>query len=95
MNRARTDLCGGRPVTAVPTANVVYKVGGGGTQVKQTMRCASADYTINAAAELRVNGAQVSGNWEEKTYSATGEVAGRYTGSSSCCRSRGRTSPLR
>jgi hypothetical protein len=61
---------------------VVYKVGGGGTQIKQTLRCASADYTINAAAELRVNGAQVSGSWEEKTYSATGEVAGRYTGSS-------------
>ena len=61
---------------------VIYKVGGGGTQIKQTMRCASADYNINAAAELRVNGAQVSGNWEEKTYSATGDVAGRYTGSS-------------
>ena len=61
---------------------VIYKVGGSGTQIKQTMRCASADYNINAAAELRVNGAQVSGNWEEKTYSATGDVAGRYTGSS-------------
>ena len=61
---------------------VIYKIGGSGTQIKQTMRCASADYNINAAAELRVNGAQVSGNWEEKTYSATGDVAGRYTGSS-------------
>ena len=61
---------------------VVYKVGGGATQIKQTMRCASADYNINAAAELRVNGAQVAGNWEEKTYSATGDVTGRYTGSS-------------
>ena len=47
---------------------VIYKVGGSGTQIKQTLRCASADYNINAAAELRVNGAQVSGNWEEKTY---------------------------
>jgi hypothetical protein len=61
---------------------VVYKVGAGGTQIKQTLRCASAAYSISGAAELRVNGAQVSGNWEEKTYSATGEVAGRYTGSS-------------
>jgi len=61
---------------------VIYKVGGGSTQIKQTLRCAAADYTINSAAELRVNGAQVSGSWEEKTYSATGEVAGRYTGSS-------------
>ena len=29
-----------------------------------------------------MQGAQVSGNWEEKTYSATGDVSGRYTGSS-------------
>jgi len=61
---------------------VIYKVGGSGTQIKQTLRCASADYNINGAAELRVNGSQVSGTWEEKTYSATGDVAGRYTGSS-------------
>jgi hypothetical protein len=60
----------------------IYRVGKGGTEIKQTLRCASADYNINAAAELRVNGARVSGNWEEKTYSATGDVAGRYTGSS-------------
>lgn len=61
---------------------VVYRVGGGGTQIRQTLRCASADYNINGAAELHVKGAQVSGTWEEKTYSATGEVSGRYTGSS-------------
>jgi hypothetical protein len=61
---------------------VVYKVAGGGTQIKQTLRCASAAYSISGAAELRVIGAQVSGSWEEKTYSATGEVVGRYTGSS-------------
>jgi hypothetical protein len=60
---------------------VVYKVGEEGTRIKQTLRCASADYNINAVAELRVAGAQVSGNWEEKTYSATGQVSGRYTGS--------------
>ena len=44
------------------------------------MRCASADYSINATAELRVKGSQVSGSWEEKTYSAVGQVTGRYTG---------------
>ena len=37
---------------------------------------------INATADLAINGAQVTGNWEEKTYSATGEVSGRYTGGS-------------
>jgi hypothetical protein len=60
---------------------VVYKVASGANRIKQTLRCASADYSINASAELSVNGAQVSGSWEEKTYSATGDVSGRYTGS--------------
>ena len=61
---------------------VRYKVGQGGTQIRQTLRCASADYSINGTAELSVRGAQVEGNWEEKTYSATGQISGRYTGSS-------------
>jgi hypothetical protein len=61
---------------------VRYKVGQGGTQIRQTLRCASADYSINATAEFSVRGAQVDGTWEEKTYSATGQISGRYTGSS-------------
>jgi len=61
---------------------VRYRVGRGGTQIKQTLRCASPDYSINAAAELNVNGSQVEGSWEEKTYSASGQVSGRYTGGS-------------
>lgn len=56
---------------------VVYKADGA-SQVRQTMRCASADYSINALAELRVKGNQVSGTWEEKTYAAKGAVSGRY-----------------
>ena len=60
---------------------VTYKVSDGGGQVRQSMRCASADYSINALAELQIKGSQVSGSWEEKTYSATGLVTGRYTGS--------------
>jgi len=61
---------------------VTYKIGEGGNQIKQSMRCASADYNINASADLNVKGAQVTGSWEEKTYSAVGEVSGRYSGSS-------------
>jgi hypothetical protein len=60
----------------------VYKVGQGGTLIRQSMRCASADYRIDATALLRIDGALVSGNWEERTYSASGEVSGRYTGTS-------------
>jgi hypothetical protein len=57
---------------------VFYKTGEG--SIRQTMRCASADYSINSLAELRVNGGQVNGNWEEKTYAAKGAVTGRYGG---------------
>ncbi|MDX2202593.1 MAG: hypothetical protein NW223_07580 [Hyphomicrobiaceae bacterium] len=59
---------------------VTYKVSGGGAQIKQSMRCASQDYTINSAADLRVHGSNVTGSWEERTYSATGQVTGRYSG---------------
>jgi hypothetical protein len=58
---------------------VFYKSGEGSTQIRQTMRCASTDYTINSLAELRVRGNQVTGSWEERTYSAKGEVTGRYS----------------
>jgi hypothetical protein len=61
---------------------VIYRAGQDGAQVRQTMRCASADYSINALADLRVKGGQVSGSWEEKTYSAKGDVSGRYSGES-------------
>jgi len=60
---------------------VIYKVSGGGAEINQSIRCASTDYSINASADLRVVGDNVSGNWEEKTYSAAGKVSGRYTGS--------------
>ena len=59
--------------------HVIYKAEGG-NQIRQTMRCASADYNINSLAELTVNGSQVSGTWEEKTYAAKGAVSGRYGG---------------
>ncbi len=61
--------------------NVVYR-SDGSSQIKQSMRCASTDYAINALAELRVKGSQVSGTWEEKTYAAKGDVTGRYGGDS-------------
>jgi hypothetical protein len=60
---------------------VTYKVLVGETRIRQNVRCASQDYAINASADLEVRNGQVSGSWEEKTYSATGEVSGRYTGS--------------
>jgi hypothetical protein len=61
--------------------SVLYRADGG-SQIRQTMRCASADYSINSLAELRLKGNQVSGTWEEKTYSAKGDVTGRFGGDS-------------
>jgi hypothetical protein len=61
----------------------IYRVGDAGAKITQTLRCASADYTINAKADLAIKGGQqVEGSWEEQTYSASGEISGRYTGSS-------------
>ena len=58
---------------------VFYKADGG-PQLRQTLRCASTDYVINATADLQVRGGQVTGSWEEKTYAAKGEVTGRFSG---------------
>ena len=68
---------------------VFYKTSDSNTHLKQTMRCASTDYTINAQAELQVKGGQVTGSWEEKTYAAKGEVTGRYNGESFALSIRG------
>lgn len=57
-----------------------YFVDGGGASVKQNLRCASKGYDIDATADLKVTGGQVSGAWEERRWSATGSVAGRMTG---------------
>jgi hypothetical protein len=66
--------------------NVRYKAEGGktegGSQIRQTMRCASADYAISSMADLRLRGSQVSGTWEETTYAAKGDVTGRFGGDS-------------
>jgi hypothetical protein len=61
--------------------SVVYRAEGG--QLRQSMRCASADYSINAQAELHVTkSGQVTGSWEERTYSVKGDVSGRFAGES-------------
>lgn len=62
--------------------SVTYKVSSSGSQIKQNMRCASTDYKIDAAADLRIQSGNVSGTWEEKTYSANGQVSGRVAGNS-------------
>ena len=41
------------------------------------IRCASPDYKIELRSQLSHDGRQVTGQWEERTFNATGEVTGR------------------
>lgn len=47
--------------------------------VRQNLRCASTGYSISAAVDLKVDGAAITGTWEEKTYSANGDITGKVT----------------
>lgn len=46
-----------------------------------TLRCASASNKIEMHATLSNQGGDVSGRWEERTFSATGDISGRATAS--------------
>lgn len=61
--------------------NVVYRADNS-SEFRQSMRCASVDYSIKSLAELKLQGSRVSGTWEEQTYSAKGDVTGRFGGNS-------------
>lgn len=52
-----------------------------GANVLQNLRCASQSYRIDATAKLNVQNGEVSGDWEEKSYSAVGSIAGKSSGS--------------
>jgi hypothetical protein len=69
--------------------HVIYRPTDNAGQIRQSMRCASADYSINSLADLRVRGGQVSGSWEEKTYAAKGDVTGRYNAEGFALRIKG------
>ena len=56
-----------------------YFVKQDGAELTQNLRCASQSFRIDAVAKLDVRGNEVSGKWEERTYSAQGSVSGRLT----------------
>lgn len=58
---------------------VRYTAEGGGT-LRQSLRCASASTRVDAEAELKLSGGEVSGKWSERTYAAEGGVRGRASG---------------
>lgn len=56
-----------------------YFVTDGGASMVQNLRCASSSYKIDATAKLKNASGALSGEWEEKTYSAIGSVSGKTT----------------
>ena len=57
-----------------------YFLNDGGASLVQNLRCASSSYKIDATAKLKHAAGALSGEWEEKTYSAIGSVTGQTTG---------------
>lgn len=51
----------------------------GGNDLGLTLRCASASNKIDMHANLTYANGDISGSWEERTFNATGSVAGRST----------------
>lgn len=52
----------------------------GGQGLSLAFRCASASNKIEMRATLESSGSSVSGNWEERTFNAVGNVAGKVDG---------------
>lgn len=56
-----------------------YTQKSGGAAVGLALRCASTSHKIDMRASLEAKGENVSGTWEERTFNATGNVAGKAT----------------
>lgn len=54
----------------------------GATALGLALRCASASNRIELRASLASRGDRVSGNWEERSYNASGNVSGSASGNS-------------
>ena len=54
-----------------------YTTSSGGSELGMAIRCASAASKIEMRANLKYDNGSVSGNWEERTYNAAGDVTGQ------------------
>ncbi len=52
---------------------------GGGSQLGLAIRCNSDSYKIEIRSKLSYSGGRLSGNWEERTFNATGSASGTAT----------------
>lgn len=49
---------------------------GGGSQLGMAIRCQSGDSRVHIRSKLSLSGSRITGNWEERTYNATGSATG-------------------
>ncbi len=56
-----------------------YAVDASGSQLNQTLRCASDSYKLEISSNVVASGGSVSGSWSEATRSATGNIQGRIS----------------
>jgi len=54
----------------------------GGNQLTMAIQCKSDSNAIHVRSNLRIDGSRVSGDWEERTFNASGNGSGRVDGNS-------------
>jgi hypothetical protein len=57
-----------------------YAVGGGGSSLQQTLRCASDSYRFDLRSDAVARGGAISGRWSETTRNASGTLSGSVRG---------------
>jgi len=57
--------------------NGYYRPNDGQKGLGLAIRCASPSYSIQLRSALRVNGNELSGSWEERTFNVQGSLSGR------------------
>ena len=58
---------------------VTYFPSDGGASLKQNLRCKSANYQFDGAAQLKITAGKITGRWEDKVNSLQGTVSGTVT----------------
>jgi hypothetical protein len=57
-----------------------YDVGGTGTELRLSIRCASDSYNIDLASNVQYRGGEIFGSWSEASHNASGTLSGRAAG---------------
>ena len=53
-----------------------YTVGGDGTSMQQSLRCASDSYRFDLSSDVMAQGGQITGSWSESSRNMSGQIAG-------------------